>query len=404
MPKALVLADDFTGALDSGVKFSAVGAQTALSLDPELDLHSVEAEILVLCLPTRHMSPEKAYRTLFPVAKRAAAAGIPCIMKKTDSALRGNIGAELQALLDGAAGTSLHFVPAFPAMDRVTVNGIHYISGVPVAESVFGRDPFEPVGESDVSSLLRSQCRAPVTLLSAPQAAFDPAGICVYNCSSDSEMNAITSALHRQGRLHLLAGCAGLAASLPPYLGLSRLTEPPPPAPSRRLCVICGSLNPISAKQLDYGQRIGYHRIRLPGDVLTAPEALWEAAAADLTDTVRTASRQNDRLIIDSLPDRSALPPNTASVQSAEETRITVANRIGSLLKALLDCGLDSRLLIIGGDTLLAFLEALHCRRITPICELQQGVVLSEIAYQGRTYEVVSKSGGFGDETLLEYL
>ena len=35
------------------------------------------------------------------------------------------------------------------------------------------------------------------------------------------------------------------------------------------------------------------------------------------------------------------------------------------------------------------------------MCELQPGVVLSRIAYGGREYEIISKSGGFGEEDLL---
>ena len=85
MIKALVIADDFTGALDSGVKFSAAGASTKLTLDPGIDFSAVSCEVLVLCAPTRHLPPQDAYRTLLPVAERAAAAKIPCIMKKAAS-------------------------------------------------------------------------------------------------------------------------------------------------------------------------------------------------------------------------------------------------------------------------------------------------------------------------------
>lgn len=59
------------------------------------------------------------------------------IYKKTDSALRGNIGAELGALVAASGQKILPFVPAFPQMNRITKGGIHYIDGVPVTESSF---------------------------------------------------------------------------------------------------------------------------------------------------------------------------------------------------------------------------------------------------------------------------
>ena len=58
--------------------------------------------------------------------------GIPHIYKKTDSALRGNIGAELEAMMQASGEEQLPFVPAFPQIGRTTVNGTHFIEGVPV--------------------------------------------------------------------------------------------------------------------------------------------------------------------------------------------------------------------------------------------------------------------------------
>lgn len=67
MIKMLIIADDFTGALDTGVKFSAAGAKTKVSTDTEMDFTAdISEEVLVLCVPTppssgpggvRHDSP-----------------------------------------------------------------------------------------------------------------------------------------------------------------------------------------------------------------------------------------------------------------------------------------------------------------------------------------------------------
>lgn len=159
MVRLLVIADDFTGALDTGVQFAARGAATRVATDPAYDLSQAEAgiQVLVLDAETRHLPPEEAYQTVLRAVKGARAAGFTHIYKKTDSALRGNIGAELAAALDGAEGDRLAFVPALPGMNRVTRGGVHYIDGVPVAESVFGRDPFEPVTASSVEEIIAAQ-------------------------------------------------------------------------------------------------------------------------------------------------------------------------------------------------------------------------------------------------------
>ena len=140
MERLLMIADDMTGALDAGVAFASSGARVCVgqgcyfTSDPE----AAECGVVVSVVPTRHVSPSEAYDMVRETVERAAPLGFSVIFKKTDSALRGNIGAELEAVMDASGVKRLCFVPAFPAMDRVTKNGIHYINGnVPVSESVF---------------------------------------------------------------------------------------------------------------------------------------------------------------------------------------------------------------------------------------------------------------------------
>ena len=124
MIKLLIISDDFTGALDTGVKFSAAGARTRVSTDTQIDFRQeIAEEVLVLCAPTRHLPPREAYDMIRSIAQRAVAAHIGCVYKKTDSALRGNIGAELSAVLDGSGEKCLSFIPALPGMNRITVEG-----------------------------------------------------------------------------------------------------------------------------------------------------------------------------------------------------------------------------------------------------------------------------------------
>lgn len=108
MEKLLIIADDFTGALDTGVQFAARGAKTCVVTDPAYDFFRAKADIQVLVLDaeTRHLTSKAAYNTVFRVVENALRAGFPYVYKKTDSALRGNIGAELAAVLDAAKADS----------------------------------------------------------------------------------------------------------------------------------------------------------------------------------------------------------------------------------------------------------------------------------------------------------
>ena len=110
---------------------------------------------------TRHLPAAEAYAVIAKLTREAMSAGVFSIYKKTDSALRGNIGAELSALLKTSGERQLSFLPAFPQIDRVTRDGVHYISGVPVTESPFGIDPFEPVRHARVTELIGEQTDVP---------------------------------------------------------------------------------------------------------------------------------------------------------------------------------------------------------------------------------------------------
>ena len=161
--KLLMIADDFTGALDAGVQFAKKGFSTkVLVYSKDMSFQAEDADVLVVDAETRHKKPLEAYLTIFRIVKPAAESGVKYLFKKTDSALRGNIGAELTAMLDATGKSLLSFVPAFPQINRVTVNGVHYIEGIPVDRSVFGSDPFEPVTEANVEKLIHQQCETNV--------------------------------------------------------------------------------------------------------------------------------------------------------------------------------------------------------------------------------------------------
>jgi uncharacterized protein YgbK (DUF1537 family) len=62
-----------------------------------------------------------------------------------------------------ALGVPCSFItPAFPDQNRTTIEGIHCIQGVPVAETEIGRDPLTPVTESFLPKWISAQTRWPV--------------------------------------------------------------------------------------------------------------------------------------------------------------------------------------------------------------------------------------------------
>ncbi len=404
MERLLIIADDFTGALDTGVQFAVRGARTCVATDPDYDFSRAGADIQVLVLDaeTRHLSPRAAYDTVFRAVGSARAAGFTYIYKKTDSALRGNVGAELAAALDAAREDRLHFLPALPKMDRVTRNGDHYIAGVPVADSVFGRDPFDPVTASSVAEIIGAQTEKPVVLHRLEGAAEDLPGIQLYDAGSDEDLQRIGGALGREG-LTLCAGCAGFAAVLAEILDF-RGTPPELPCLVPAFFVACGSVNSVTLRQMDAAEKAGFPRAHLTPIQKLEPEWLDDPSCAAAVASWLETAREHRRFILD-VNDPEGRGGTAAYARehglTTEELRVRISGQLGQLVRKLLDAGLKATMLCTGGDTLLALMRAVGTAELTPVCELDAGVVLTGFTYQGKTYHIISKSGGFGEPDLF---
>lgn len=401
MVKLLIVADDFTGALDTGVQFKdsrtrvCVGAQCV----NDETLWSSGIEVLVIDTETRHLPPAEAYTIVHSVVHRAVEKGVPYIYKKTDSALRGNIGSELAAVLDASGAQRLHFVPAFPQMGRVTIRGVHYVDGRPVSQSVFGHDPYEPVASSSVAEIVCSQTQHTVQCCTVPEPHRD--GILVYDCASQERIETIVQILSAQDELHVLAGCAGLASAVSTHIQLTH-DKKALPALTDDLMVVCGSINPLTERQIEVARLHGAACVSL--SVREKLHTKW----IDTAEGLRLIRDWQNRIeaarcaILQSVGDgehpmTAEDTPNLAPC----EVRTTISRVLGTICRQMMDNGLRRTLLVTGGDTLLALLNELQVTSLIPLGEVMRGVVCCRLQYRGQQYTLLSKSGGFGENDLI---
>ncbi|MFZ1756443.1 MAG: four-carbon acid sugar kinase family protein, partial [Caldilineaceae bacterium] len=142
----LILADDLTGAADTASRCRAAGLPATIFLTPPRP--PLPAGVIAFTSDSRHLPPSEAAQRVREVATPLV--GTPALWyKKIDSTLRGNMGAELDALLELLDAPAGLVCPAFPAQGRGLVNGHLVAPGGP------------PVGVH-LPSLLREQSRHPV--------------------------------------------------------------------------------------------------------------------------------------------------------------------------------------------------------------------------------------------------
>src|SRR6185295_11388054 len=156
-PVVTIIADDLTGACDTGCLFAGAGPVGVLA-SPALTGAAPSGITPVLTVDTesRALPPREAVAAIHAAARilrERLAAGR--VFKKIDSTLRGATGVELTALLDhGPPFTGALVCPAFPAQGRVVRHGRLLVDSVPVHESAIARDPAFRTATSDVTGLL----------------------------------------------------------------------------------------------------------------------------------------------------------------------------------------------------------------------------------------------------------
>ena len=404
MLRLLMIADDFTGALDTGVQLAAHGIPTQVVVG-QADLSACSSTVLVVDTETRHLPAAKAAKAVEELARSAVENGVGCIYKKTDSALRGNIGAELAALLKASGARNLPFLPAFPQIGRTTEKGVHYIDGVPVNESPFGIDPFEPVRCAEVTKLIHLQTDDPRTEPAAParRQRTRPAFWCMTPPPPQT-WKPPGEQLFQNGTPPVLAGCAGFAAFLPELLGLSDGSVVETPQLDPRLLVLCGSVNPITLRQMDTAEKAGFARLRLTPRQKLEP-GYWASAdgKAALAEIEQMLAANPHCIIETNDAGGNQLTADYAAARGIDldGLRVGISGSVGQMFGALFGSEHLGTLLLTGGDTLLQCMNSVGARELEPVCELESGIVLARFTYQGRTRYVITKSGGFGQENLL---
>jgi uncharacterized protein YgbK (DUF1537 family) len=186
------------------------------------------------------------------------------LYKTVDSTLRGHVTAELEACFQASRRETLVFAPAFPAAGRTTVGGIQLVDGVPVSESVYGRDPVHPARQSVLAALVPA-CVRNVVLLDA---------------ASQAELDSRIAALPEPGSI-LWAGSPGMASALARRFASTAIPVASTRAVDGDVLVVIGSANPRShcqASRID--QMRGVTLLRGPSEREDDPAAVLQRIAA----------------------------------------------------------------------------------------------------------------------------
>lgn len=406
-----IIADDLTGSSDTGILFSDSCNDPYVILDPLLPIQEELRDLPVMVLDTesRHLSSRDAYARVFSAMGLLSGRENDVIFKKIDSTLRGNIGAEIDAVMDFGKFDQAFVIPAAPENGRIVKDGYCYVRGMKLHESEFGRDPLSPVESSYVPQIVARQTNRKVGLITfssirkpSDQLLAEIRGqisegnriICLDSIHSNDIHLAVEAIQQTPGK-SLFVGASGLgrafsAAQCEPLSGPFGM-EP-------RTLFIIGSPKETSNAQVRTLLKGNHNISELTIDV----EQALEDGSAAVNDAVRYArdmQRNAGHLLVRCAQGVSSANPSSTRMKS---------KKIGSCLSELakqMVAELGFRTIVMtGGETAFAVMKALDIHALRLKSEIVPGIPLCTATSPElpRLIHIITKAGGFGGENALE--
>lgn len=160
----VVICDDLTGANATGVKLSKNGFKTATVIH---GLPVPESGYDAICLDTdsRYVPENQARNRVTAALKESTKNGQANIYsKRIDSTLRGNIGIEIESMLEFLGEDAIAIVvSSFPDSGRTTIGGFLLVDNIPLQQTDVATDPVRPIRTSKVGEIIQFQTDLPIT-------------------------------------------------------------------------------------------------------------------------------------------------------------------------------------------------------------------------------------------------
>ena len=412
--KLAIIADDLTGANDSSVQFSTKGLNTAVAI-PGADISCIKnIEVLVLDCESRDIPKDNAYSAVFSATKKLLKLNNKInIYKKVDSTLRGNIGAELEALYKAYEPYFIVFAPAFIEGGRTTIHGYQYLHGKKLEETELANIPKSPVTSSFIPEIIAKQTNLKTAILdlsvinqgvhaienSLQKIISSDIKIVISDAKKIEDLDLLVNCLQKYEKV-IYAGSAGLAKSLSKFIQSSKIEDVIPKA--KKILVLAGSISAVTRSQCK--NLLNLRNVKL--------------FAADPVETIKKTNlyaQKVSRQIINMQKDTDVILVcgafNENDVHKSSEAGSEIGlnffecgERIACFMASLMNRCADyfDAFILTGGDTAIHACNSCDANILKILKEIEPGIPLLKIAY-GKQKEkyVITKAGAFGNPLSL---
>jgi uncharacterized protein YgbK (DUF1537 family) len=245
-----LIADDFTGAMDTGAQFAKYGFETSFAL------HAIPpSSAVVLNTASREIAPQEARERCQQAVRRLEGRRL---FKKIDSLLRGHISAEIHGLASQVGQTKIVVCSTSPHQRHVIKDGLLYVQDTLVHESIFRLDPAFPTLTSSVAErvgqpsthLALNTVHQPIQEL-VNKISTAPAQVVTVDAITAADLLQISRAIVMGN--FIPCGGAGMAHAWAQTLSGAEQAQGEMVMPSLHspLLIISGSANPKTVEQIE---------------------------------------------------------------------------------------------------------------------------------------------------------
>lgn len=424
-----VIADDLTGALDSGLQLYRKGLSVSVFYSiTDVDLNSEPAQIVVLDSESRNVPVEEAVNKIRSIIAHIKAHGIPVVYKKLDSTLRGNTGAEINAVLESTDFAAALVAPTLPKTGRTVNGGTMYVNSVPIAETEFSKDPLSPIESSVVADILSrdmllacshikkydlNACQDEIRRIVESENLENRQRVLIADAETDKDLERIAHCISASSYRLLPCGSAGLLEHLAgfvkqaanqkgsryakgPFSSLSRFLRGSRKAP---VLIISSSMSEVTKRQIA-------HVVCKELVVLVQP-AMEHILNAD--NNIAQYRRQivqmlseGKHVLVDTGGKREDMPDSRKLIAERSAALQRFLSKLAAGVLGAVPGSSIGGLVVTGGETAITVCTSLGACGIRMCGEIEQLVPAGKlIGGKFQSLPIVTKAGGFGTDQVF---
>ena len=415
-----VIADDLTGANDTGVQFAKKGYNTKLLIFNKQSTIIIpdNLDVFVIDTETRELESKTARKILKSILEKININKKDIVYKKVDSTLRGNISDEIEEIMNILKKDICIFSPSFPSHKRITIGGYLVVDQKPLGLSEYSSNNLKQEENSFIPFLLKKQTNFSVgqvdlkdvakgqkTILSKINESYQKGNkIIVIDSTNEEHLKDIFASSLNLDRSVLFSGSAGLANHFPNINNKNEDLKMKIENNKGPVIVVAGSRNSITEDQVNYLKNKSiFCELKIDLEqIFSNKDRILDDYA---TKCIQAIKDNRDLVIHTNITYNEEKSINEKLMLkyhlSFRGLEIKIKTFLGELTSKIIKNSNIRNLILTGGDVALGVCKELNIRNLNILAELLPGIPLTIANYKDYKLNVVTKAGGFGKEDAL---